>query len=230
MKKFTIIVLAVLVLISISGISMATEPGTIKIGATGGLNIANTNHETEEGETKSSLTSFNAGVVFDYWFQQVFALEVMALYNNKGAKFKGEEEVFPGVIESFNETDKLAYLSFMVLPRFAFGQPGGVRPFIKAGFELGILLSAKATGDFTSNGETQSFDEDFKDDAKSTEFAIPFGAGVMFPIGENMTGVLQATYSLGLTGIVKDTPSGFKNPKNKVIMINFLFYFWSSLK
>jgi opacity protein-like surface antigen len=228
MKKFMIVLLVVSVfLMAFSSMALA-EKGKARVGATVGFNAANTTHETSEGESKKMRPTFNAGLVFDYWFSAVMALEILALYNNKGAKFEGSfVDPFFGNY-SFKETDKLAYLSFMALPRYAFGQPGGMRPYIKAGFEFGILLSAKYSYEETTDGQTEKEDGDWKDFTNSTEFAIPFGVGVEFPLGQNMTGAFQVMYSLGLTGIGKDVPDGEKNPKNKVIMVNFLFFFWQN--
>jgi len=228
MKKFMVVLLVISVFLMAFGNVASAEKGKARVGATVGFNAANTTHETGEGESKKMRPTFNAGLAFDYWFSAVMALEILALYNNKGAKWEGSF-VDPFGEYSYKGTDKLAYLSFMALPRYAFGQPGGMRPYIKAGLEFGILLSAKYSEEVTTDGQTEKQDDvDWKDFAKSSELAIPFGVGVEFPIGQNITGAFQVMYSLGVTGIGKDVPEGEKNPKNNVIMVNFLFFFWQN--
>jgi len=123
-------------------------------------------------------------------------------------------------------TIELTYFSFPILGKLAFGQEGAVQPYLLAGPEIGFLSSGKIKGKGTmtveipaiNQSETQSLSEemDIKDELESTEFALDFGGGILFPVS-NINLFVDVQYSLGMTKINKE---GSDDVKNKVIYLN----------
>lgn len=70
---------------------------------------------------------------------------------------------------------------------------------LQAGPQVSFLLSAKNKGDLNFDGDSESYDEDIKDDLKGTDFGLNFGAAYSFA-------KLNVTfrYSLGLSNIADD--------------------------
>lgn len=215
-----------------------------KFGLRGGLNLASVSEDLSGSQTidvdgipievnfeKSKYTSYSIGGVAEFWLNPAFALQINALYNQKGVKIKGdvnttvvEQGSSINVKADADETLKLSYLSFPLLGKFAFGQ-ANVKPFVMAGPEIGFLLSAKdktkATVEAEALGEkvgpiTVDEEEDIKELFKTFEFAINFGAGVMIPLG-NVDAFIDGQYSLGLTKLDKE---GESSTKNQVILIH----------
>jgi hypothetical protein len=219
----------------------------VKFGFRGGLNLANVSEDLGGTEAidfdgvpivvdinQSNRTTFNVGGLVEFRLSPMFALQVNALYNQKGMKLEGDfnteivEQGIPisirgSVVESIN----LTYLSFPVLAKVEFGQ-SNIKPYIIAGPEIGFLLSATNIAESTAEGEamgqtvgpfTVEQEEDIKDSFETFELALNFGVGLMIPLG-NVDIFADAQYSLGLTKINKESISGGDDIKNQVIMID----------
>ena len=244
MKRFFInlvVVTICVIIVSALGVSQT------KLGIRGGLNLANINEDfggTDtfdfEGSTflqtvtQSDRNCFNLGGFIEYWFSPKFALQINALYNQKGFALEGD--VSGTVIEQGNsieitieidETIKLSYLSFPVLAKAPFGD-WDFKPYILAGPEFGFLLSAtdyaKVKSQAESNGEvvgpfTEEIDEDIIEMLDSFEFAIDFGGGFSYAFG-NIEVFADFIYSLGLTTISTERFMEEEELKNRSIMIN----------
>jgi len=208
-KKLVGIMVTALLLLSLSNISFSQD-SPMKFGVRGGLNLANTNEGTPEGVDKKMRTTFGVGGVLEYCVSPMFAIQVNALYNMKGVKFKGTESVM-GQSYEFEGAGKYTYLSIPIFAKVPFGQ-GTTRPYIILGPEIGILLSAKAWAKVSG----VSADTDVKEHMKSFEFALNFGAGIGFPIG-SMSAFVEGRYGLGLTNTWKESEDSIKN---SVIYIN----------
>jgi len=235
MKYLLIISIALMI-----SINLYSQP---KFGIRAGLNLANISEDLGGTETidiggesievtidQSNRTTFSIGGVVEFWLSPMFALQVNALYNQKGTKLKGdfrativEQGLSIDVTGAVEETMKLDYLSFPVLGKLAFGQ-SKVKPYIIAGPEIGFLLSAKDKAKATAEGEalgekvgpiTAEEEIDLKESLETFEFALDFGAGLIIPLG-SIDAFVDAQYSLGLTKLNKE---GELSTKNKLIMI-----------
>lgn len=241
-------VLTNLVLVTICVILLCTIGlSQTKLGIRGGLNLANINHDfsgTEsfdfEGSTfletvsQSDRVCFNLGAFLEYWFSPKFALQINAIYNQKGFIFDGN--VKGTIIDQGNsiditididETVKLSYLSFPVLAKAPFGE-WNFKPYILAGPEFSFLLSAtdyaKVKSQAESNGEilgpfTEEYDDDIKEMLDAFEFAIDFGGGFSYNF-TNLEVFADFIYSLGITTISTERFMNEEELKNRVIMIN----------
>jgi len=113
------------------------------------------------------------------------------------------------------------YLSLPVIVRVT-GDPLGVRGFVTAGVDVGILIEA------TANDETGS--KDISDGLESTTIGALFGAGVMVPVKRHFL-TFELRYSQGLDNIiVRDedtTDTGIAGPSVKYrsfgLLVGFLF-------
>jgi len=99
---------------------------------------------------------------------------------------------------------KLAYLEIPLMLKFAF-TANDIKPYIMAGPTFGYNLSSKVK---YTLGDT-SGEEDNKDDTKSIEVGLDFGAGVSLSMGNNSIFV-EARYALSLTDIYEATHSDTK--------------------
>lgn len=195
MKKFS------LLLVVIFALFMVMPAGAQnRIGIAGGLNLANVSVDPEiEGLDYSNRTGFGFGGVLDLSLSENVALHFEPLYLQKGSKLEagGEEAKV-----------KLSYIEVPALFKLALGT-STTRPYLMAGPTIGFLLSAKV-----SNGE----EVDIKDDTKSIDIGLGFGAGVSFPAGNNSVFV-EGRYALGLTNINDDPDDPDTEVKNKGIQV-----------
>jgi hypothetical protein len=199
-KMYTLFLLIATILVSINSIGLSQT----KLGIRGGLNLANVSEDLGGTEyfdfedtpfeitlSQSNRTTFNLGGFVEYWFSPMFALQINALYNQKGVEIIGnlnetiiEEGIEINVKVDVEETVKLTYLSFPLLAKVAFGE-SNFKPYLVAGPEIGFLLSADDYSTATAVAEAmgQTFgpyteEEDIKEFLESFEFAIDFGGGL----------------------------------------------------
>jgi hypothetical protein len=245
MKKFSIILIVLLSFSFYYGTVYAQDK-PLKFGIRGKYNMADVTENLEgvipfeyedidvpiDVNQKMSNT-FGFGGFVEYWFNPTFAVQLNAQYNIKGTKveadFNTSFDYMGFQVNLSGNADmplKLTYISFPILAKIALGDEGAVRPYLIAGPEISFLSSAKVKVEGTATAkipaldesETQSIDEeeDIKDEVESTEFAMDFGGGVLFPVG-NINLFIDAQYSLGLSKI---NTEGSDDVKNKVIYIS----------
>lgn len=195
-------------LILVFAVSAMAGDGT-GFGLKGGLNMANMTGD-DVGDDNKALLGFAFGGFFTYSFSPSIAIQPEVLYSMKGVKY-----------EEGNETlkYKLNYLEVPVLLKFSIATDGNMVPFLFAGPAFGFLMSAKAEFDDGTNTE----ETDIKDDLKSMDIGITFGAGFGMAMGEGQL-TLDARYTLGMTEINDDPddPIDLKNT-NISIMLGFSF-------
>lgn len=238
---FVFLVAIILTSFNSSGLSQ------VKLGARGGLNLANISEDLGGTETidfegtpleirlnHTSRTTFNLGGYIEYWINPMFALQINMLYNQKGFLIEGDlnetiiEQGIPiNVTVNAEETVKLTYLSFPLMAKVAFGE-SNVKPYLVAGPELGFILSADDFAEATSEAESQGIhvgpytvnqEEDIKEYIESFELALDFGGGLSYSFG-NIEVFVDFIYSLGITKINKDEFIEDEDVKNQNIMIN----------
>lgn len=185
--------------------AMAQDGGT---GITGkgikvGLNLANISGDDVPDEAKVSM-GFAFGGFFTYSLSPSLAIQPELLYSMKGSKAE------MGIV---TEKFKFNYLEIPVLLKFSIPTEGNMTPFLFGGPAISLLMSAKyEVGDGTNNIEI-----DIKDDLKSMDFGLAFGAGVGVAMDEGIL-TIEGRYTLGMT-VIDDTP----NPEDvKNTNISFL--------
>ncbi len=177
--------------------------GLIGYGLKAGLQLANLSGSGVDsifgaGVSKSMKIGFGGGAFLTYGFSPMFAIQPEIMYVMKGAKFS------EGGATAKVKTD---YLQVPVLLKLSPQTQGKIKPYFFAGPFVGILLSAKAT----DGGSV-----DIKDNLKSTEFGVSFGAGVGFPMTKGAITV-DGRYDLGLSKVAKSDKVSDDNIKTGTI-------------
>lgn len=206
MKK---LVLLTLVFVCLTLSAFAQGEATKGITAKGfkvGVTMANLTGDFKEFfevDAKMKI-GFAAGGFLTYSFSPTFAIQPEVLYCMKGAKADTDE----------GEKIKLDYIVVPILLKYSFPTEGKVAPSLFAGPEVGFLMSAKAE------------DEDIKDDLKSIDFGIAFGAGVDFAM-ETGKIMLDARYTLGMTNLpdFEEDEESDLSIKNATIMVTLGYGF-----
>ena len=198
MKRIIIITLAFVLMFTISSFAYETyEKGIKGYGMKAGLNMANfsgDDADPDEGD-KKSRTGFSAGGFLTYGITEMFAVQPELLYTMKGAKYEWD---------GGSATTKFDYLEIPVLVKVSIPTEGNIGPHFFIGPSLGILLGAKNKVEIDGEDpEGLAGDHDVKDETKSTEFGLVFGAGV--DIGMPHSAItIDGRFGLGLTGTCED--------------------------
>jgi hypothetical protein len=185
------------VLMTVLSMAMPTA-ASAQIGVLAGLNLADVNFESDvigfdiSGESRAG---FIGGVAFNVPLQEMFSVELDALFSQKGSEFS-----------TFGETGKLrtTYIDIPVLGRYNVPGSAPVRIHVLAGPSFNFKVD-----------ESIEPEEDADDQIETFETALVFGGGVTV----NRFRV-DVRYGWGLTDIVKDEESeGLFTGKNRVFSV-----------
>src|SRR5688572_19978012 len=177
-----------------------------QIGIKAGVNVASLVFDGAEVDSYNDRrVAFLAGG-FGVWpLGGPTALQVEALFSQKGAKFSED-------LDDFEASLELDYLDLPVLLRIQVPVFGSSRLHIfgapSVSFRLAARNKAAGTGLQFDQGEI----ENIEDDIEPFDFGIVAGAGV--DIGRRI--VIDARYSWGLSTINKDSSEGIEI-KNRVL-------------
>ncbi|MGD0337584.1 MAG: porin family protein [Bacteroidota bacterium] len=172
--------------------SYAPAQASVRLGIDGGLNFANasvTNVPSAIALNSRTVPTF--GGVAELSFHNVAFIRGEIRYTPKGI---GATASDPKYVSSM--TAKFEYLEIPIVIGVKFG-PGPFKPYIFAGPNLGIRLSAELESDVL--GKTYS--KNVEDNTKSTDFALDFGGGLLFEADSQWAIFIDGRYSLGLTEI-----------------------------
>ncbi len=189
--------------------AQTTTGSKLTWGGEAGLTLGKLSGSVSSGISKKFHPGFRIGGFLEYPVQDMFAIDLGVLFNVKGVKF--ENVPIDGTTGTV--TDNLNYLSIPVLAKVKFAAGGSAAPYIFAGPQLGIRLQAKEKTEPTGGSSSEV---DIKDEIKSTEFGLDFGAGVELPFSD-MTGLIEGGYDLGLTDITKNPPAGAPSIKTQTL-------------
>lgn len=190
MKK--LLFLALVVMLSF-GMAHAILPS---FGVKGGVNMAKlTGSDAGDNDYRMGAVG-GAFACID-----LIALKVQPelLYSQKGAKY----ELFGATLN-----EKHDYLEVPVLFKFSFGKI--IVPSIYAGPALGYLMKAEL-----SNGGSL----DIKDELKTTDLGLVFGAEVKTPAKLSV----EARYTMGMSTVDKDGDFTVKNSAISVMLGYYMF-------
>jgi len=169
--------------------SYQNEPLTWGLKA--GVNVSDFYGDAAEGSDVRS--GFSGGLLFNYRFDDYWALQPEVLFSIKGADLES------GLTGEDGPTEyELGYLNIPVLAKFYIPTGSATTPNLYAGPDVGFKLYSDAN------------DRDIDDQLKDVELGIAFGAGLDFNLGSNPVNFIRTVgldlrYTLGLTDIF-DTP------------------------
>ena len=213
MKK-TLIVLGVILVFALSGYAQTEGIGLTGKGIKAGVNLANLTGSDVSG-VKMNIV-FGGGAFVEYSFSPQLAVQPEALFMMKGAKAEEGSGKF-----------KFSYIEVPVLLKFKPAMEGNFKPAIFAGPAVSFLMSAKFDpgGDVYEffTGDTITTEQDIKDDMKSVDFGVAFGAGFTYMMQNGGGVTFDARYTLGLAKIYDTTED--VNVKNGVFsfMVGYSF-------
>lgn len=181
----------------------------VKFGAKAGLNLSNVSIEIDGGMETDSKVGYNFGAFAEISLSEKLIFQPELLFSTQGFKVKQSIDEF-----SFEQTNKMNYLNVPLMFRYAVFNKFG----LEVGPQVGFLLSANSEIKETFNGESETFDQDFKDSVKSIDFGLNFGAS--YDVSENI--IIGARYNLGLSNI--NNEDGDANKINNTVFSFSLGY------
>jgi hypothetical protein len=189
-----------LVGLMLAAISVATpRPASAQPGLLVGLNSATLKLDDDEGTDIGRRMGLAAGVAFNLPLQDMFSVELDALYAQKGANLS--EQGGPGTLDV-----KLGYVDIPVLGRINLPGSGPARVHLL----FGPSFNFKVSEDFEEDG-VESDDEE--DQVESFETAFVIGGGFTVNVFR-----IDLRYGLGLSNISKGAGDG-DEVKNQVFSV-----------
>ncbi len=182
------------------GFVNAQEKADMAFGVKGGLNISTITNADVDGVNTKSLVGFHVGFFGEFMISNKFAIQPEVLYSAQGTELE-----FEGISGDL----KLDYITIPVMAKYYVADAFS----LELGPQIGFLVSAKAK----SGGES----EDVKDELKSTDVSLNFGAG--YDITPNF--MIGVRYSLGLTRLQDEIFPGEDESKNSVFQISVGYKF-----
>lgn len=170
----------------------------VSFGVKGGMNSTNLKYSGDYGSslTTESKIGFYAGLLAEIGISEIFAVQPEAMYSLMGAKVD-------------KNNSNLSYVNIPVLLKY---KSQGLS--IVGGPQLGILASAKL--------DDGSSTTDIKDNFKSTDFSLLFGAGYTTLSGFGF----DARYQFGLMDIASSDFSAFNTTvKNNGFTFGIHYFF-----
>lgn len=181
----------------------APSTASAQVGVLVGLNVANVNFDVTDTSVSvngDSRTGLVAGLSFNMPIQEMFSVEVDALFTQKGTKVSFTESGFTDTTKV-----KLNYVDIPVLGRINLNGSAPVGVHLLIGPSFNFKVSEKFDPD--ENNDEDQFEK--------METALVIGGGVHVSKFR-----VDLRYGIGLSNIIKDSASdGFLTGKNKVFSI-----------
>lgn len=203
MKKIVLSLLAVAAM----GLS-ANAQQVVKFGPKAGVNLSNLSGG--DADNLDMKVGFHVGAFAEIFFTDKFALQPELLYSTQGAK----GEILGGDFEAKYDFINIPIMAkYYVIDNLA----------VEAGPYVGFLMKAENE----LSGSTSSFSGDVKDEMKSVDFGLGFGASYSLDNGF----FAGARYSLGLSKIGEKNDAAVlsmglgEDIKNSVIQISVGYKF-----
>jgi len=196
MKKITLLLVTVFTF----GFVNAQDKEDMSFGVKAGLNISSLSNIDEDGVNKDPLIGFHVGFFGEFMISDKFAIQPELLYSSQGVKFDSEGE---------KAEIKLDYINIPIMAKYYVADAFS----LELGPQIGFLVSS----DLESGGVSV----DLKDETKSIDVSLGFGASYNF--AENF--MFGARYNLGLTRVQEDLSPGESESKNSVFQISLGYKF-----
>jgi hypothetical protein len=184
-------VIAVVVATAMLGLPPA-HAAAARVGTKGGVDFATFRGDFDElvGFDTRTCAAIGGFVMFD--FGAPVALQVEAMYMQKGAKTEVQDTGPSGnPIRTFEWRYELDYLEVPVLARIGLGSAGPVRPYVIAGPSFGFALGGHV------ESERGSLD---LPDMKALDFGVAGGLGAEAVAGPYRVG-LEGRYATGVSDL-----------------------------
>jgi hypothetical protein len=222
MGQRSLMVLVGMVVVLLTHASVAAA-GRVQPGITAGLSAFKINESSDEmGGTFVSDRHYGiaAGGLLDIWVSRFFSIEPGLVFSMRGAFSEysyTDYDYYSGQDITYHSKSwlKLNYLALPVRVRIKYPDLPGFDPYLLAGFNVGILLSARDRTEATGEPTTE---EDWKSHMNAGDFGFEIGTG----IGINMEKVVpfvEFVYYTGVANIAKNEDGDRFSVTNKGIEI-----------
>ncbi|KFF14951.1 porin family protein [Flavobacterium hydatis] len=198
----------ILTAVAVFGFTFANAQ-EVKFGVKGGINLSTLTGDVDDA---SSKVGFQVGGFAEIKLSDKFFVQPELLYSAQGTK----TEMSGG--EYFEKNNlKLGYINVPVMAKYYVADKFS----LEAGPQIGFLVSAKNDYSFSVLGLNGSEKIDVKDNLKSIDFGVNFGAGYDFT--ENISAGVR--YNLGLSNILENEAGDNFKQKNSVFSLSVGYKF-----
>lgn len=167
----------------------------------GGVNWGTLNVDPEyEGSSPETYMRFGAGAGLCFHVRSSLAIELQALYMQKGAKFRASDD------DMWGADTEIDY--FVISPQIRF-TPSEYQTgiYLFGGGEFGYMLNAEETYVASATGNMPEMTTDIEELLKSTDLGLNAGLGFQFGDTDQLGFFVEGRYSIGLTDILdQDAP------------------------
>lgn len=206
MKRCVVVCIGVFVLAAFAVLPSAAAVD-FNLGIKAGVTMSNVKWSDDDGEEKSLIRPI-FGVFALIRVNPTLEIQPEIDYMTTGEKWS-----FSDGDESGKYTEVYNYIHIPVLIKARLAKQGKIIPIVFAGPAVGFLLSAKdrayIDGDLV-------FSYDMKQDLKSMDFGVDFGAQAEMMLS-NLKLIIDLRYYLGLTNVYKDSTE--YTLKNNAVML-----------
>ncbi|MFI1771481.1 porin family protein [Thalassobellus citreus] len=179
MKKLLLFI--AIAVFGLSNMTAQSDSGDFTIAPQVGLNLSN--YTSSESLTNKIRTSFDAGVIAEYYFSDRWSLRSGLLYDSKGTKVSQS---------GYDVIDKLNYIALPIHANWHFGSERNW--FLNFGPTLGVLISAKS--------DLPSGEIDIKDGMNSFDAGLGVGIGYKFDLADDTQLYIQYQGYNGFISII----------------------------
>ncbi|MCU0433802.1 MAG: PorT family protein [Bacteroidia bacterium] len=201
-------------------ISAHAQTNMLDVGTEGGFNLSTLRGNEVILDRQQTLIGFSGGVFAQYNFKKIFSIRTGAYFERKGARSEFELiDINGNPIGTYRGQSRFDYFTVPLLLRANFGKK--INWFVNAGPYAGFLIKQTDYTEAINNIPENT--ADLTEFFKKNDFGISFGAGIHYPLNDNLTLSFEARNNLGLVNI-SDLPliGGGEINTNA---LNFLFGF-----
>lgn len=209
LMKVVIALLIVALGIAVANTALAQQ---VSVGVIGGVNSATIDFSEEQEFDVNQNIGFNVGGLVALNFSEQWAVQLEALYTQKGA---GAEAV--GTDGTFN----FSYLEFPLLAKVAFPIQASDRTSLHlfAGPTVAFELSCRVSGQIAGVPIDEDCDSpEVEILRKKTDYGVLFGGGIGIGAGPGAI-TLDVAYDLGLRNLNDDPEAPDTSAKGRTLML-----------
>jgi hypothetical protein len=190
--------------------AVSAQTMQVRLGAQIGVNLAQSPYDLAGLDEATAKDVYRAGLSGGVTMtlvlpgQTLFSHEMGLVVEEKGGRTKFKYDSPDSTREPPYEYDwRLTYLTVPLLAKVSFSV-GGVRPYVKAGGEVALLLAASMAERYRREGDggTYEIDREITDWLGSGDIGLVVGVGTEIPLGP-AGAFLEVTYVYGLTDILE---------------------------
>ncbi len=156
----------------------AQNTGEIQFGIGGGINFSSITIDDDDIKT-GGLSSFNAHLSAEYYFDDRLGVKTKIIYDNKG--WEGEVPDPDSILETLKSDFSLTYITIPIMANWHFGS---LQSRAKSFVTRPWYVSAGPYVAFLTKAEESESGADFKETLKGFDFGAALNFGLRFEIAD----------------------------------------------